>query len=54
MEKDITHAAAYEEGLAAVALKGIANRIGEFPGIHRMIMRLGELRDEEKVGKGDW
>ena len=41
MEKDVAHTAADEEGLVATALKGVANRIGEFAGIHGMIMRLG-------------
>jgi hypothetical protein len=41
MEKDVADTAADEESLVAVALKRVANRIGEFPGIHEMIMRLG-------------
>ena len=39
IQKDIAHATADEEGPAAVALKRDTNRIGEFAGIHGMIMR---------------
>ena len=39
MEEEVAHAAADEKGLVAVALKRGANRIGEFAGIHGMIMR---------------
>ena len=38
-EEEIAHAAADQERLMAMALQGFANRIGKFPGIHRMIMR---------------
>jgi hypothetical protein len=49
-EKDIAHAAAHEESLVTVALESVANRIGEFPGIHGMIMRLGgEVNEVEEV-----
>ena len=50
MEKDVAHAAAHQEGLVAVALEGDANRIGEFAGIHGMIMRLWrEVNEVEEV-----
>ena len=50
MEKDVAHAAAHQEGLVAVALEGGANRIGEFAGIHGMIMRLWrEVNEVEEV-----
>ena len=39
MEKDVAHAAANEKGLVAVVLECVADRIGEVPGIHGMIMR---------------
>ena len=52
-EKNVAHAAADEESLVAMVLKLVANRIGEFPGIHGMIMRQRGLGDEEKVD-GDW
>jgi hypothetical protein len=47
-EKDVAHTAAYEERLMAVALKRIANRIGEFPGSHGMIMRLESWEKKRK------
>jgi hypothetical protein len=47
-KKDVAHAAADEEGLVTMALERFANRIGEFPGIHGMIMRLGS---RQKKGK---
>jgi hypothetical protein len=53
MEKDVAHTTADEECLVAVGLKLIANRIGEFPGVHGMIMLLSEFGDEEKVAD-DW
>ena len=50
MKKDVAHAATDEKGLVAVALKGGANRIGEFAGIHGTIMRLwGEVNEVEEV-----
>jgi hypothetical protein len=50
LEKNVAHAAANEESLVAVALKSVANRIGEFPRIHGMIMRLGgEVNEVEEV-----
>ena len=50
IQKDIAHATADEESLSAVALKRSANRIGEFAGIHGMIMRLwGEVNEVKEV-----
>jgi hypothetical protein len=50
VEKDVTDATADEEGLVAVALKRGANRVGEFAGIHGMIMRQrGELNEVEEI-----
>jgi hypothetical protein len=50
MEKDVTNAAPDEEGLVAVVLERVANRIGEVPGIHGMIMRLWrEVNEVEEV-----
>jgi hypothetical protein len=43
LEENIAHAATDEEGLVAVALKSVANRIGELAGIHGMIMRQRQL-----------
>ena len=48
LEENIAHAAADEEGLVAVALKGVADRIGEFPGVHETIMRLGGWEKKKK------
>ena len=39
IQKDVADAPADKEGLPAVALKRDTNRIGEFAGIHGMIMR---------------
>jgi hypothetical protein len=39
-EKNISHTAADKKGLVPVTLKRVADRIGEVPGIHGMIMRL--------------
>ena len=50
-EKDIAHAAADEEGLVTMALERVANRIGKFPGIHGMIMRLRGWEMKRKWGK---
>jgi hypothetical protein len=50
MEKDVAHAASDEKGLVAVELKRGTNRIGEFAGIHGMIMRLcGEVNEVEEI-----
>ena len=50
MEEDIAHAAADEECLVAVVLERVANRIGEFAGVHGMIMRLWrEVNEVEEV-----
>src|SRR5882724_947552 len=50
MKKDVANAATDEEGLVAVAMQRGANRIGEFAGIHGMIMRLGgEVNEAEEV-----
>jgi hypothetical protein len=46
MKKDVAHTAADEEGLVSASLKGAANRIGEFAGIHGMIMRLWDEVNE--------
>ena len=40
VEEEITHSAAREEGLISVALERVADRIGEFAGVHGEIMRL--------------
>jgi len=48
MKEDVAHAAADEEGPVAVELKRVADRIGEFPGVHGMIMRQKERSDEAK------
>ena len=47
-EEDVAHAAADEECLVAVPPERIANRIGEFPGVHGMIMRLGSWQKKGK------
>src|SRR5258708_32655396 len=52
MEKGVAGTEADEECLVAMVLKLVANRIGEFPGIHGMIMRQRGLGDEEKVAAG--
>ena len=50
MEEDIADAASDEEGLMAVALKSIADGVGEFARIHGMIMRLwGEVNEVEEA-----
>jgi hypothetical protein len=50
MQKDVANAAADEESLVAVTLESFANRIGEFAGIHGMIMRLWrEVNEVEEV-----
>ena len=58
MEKDVANATADEEGLVAVALKREADRVGEFAGIHGMIMRLGgevnEVEEVKEVRDGLW
>ena len=46
IQKDVPHATADEESLAAMALKRETDRIGEFAGIHGMIMRLWEEVNE--------
>jgi hypothetical protein len=47
-KQDVAHTAAYEESLVAVALKLVADRIGEFPGVHGMIMRQKAESNEVK------
>ena len=39
MEQQIADAAADQKGLVAAALERVADRIGQFPGVHRAIMR---------------
>jgi hypothetical protein len=39
VEKDVADAAANEEGVVAVVLESVADRIGEVAGIHGTIMR---------------
>jgi hypothetical protein len=50
LEKDVANAAANEKSLVPLSLKRGANRIGEFAGIHGMIMRLWrEVNEVEEV-----
>jgi hypothetical protein len=57
MKQDIAHATADQQGLVAVSLKREANRVGEFAGIHGMIMRLwrdvNEVEEVKEVEEGD-
>jgi len=47
-KQDVAHTAADEESLVTLALERVTDRIGEFPGIHGMIMRLwGEVNEVE-------
>jgi hypothetical protein len=47
-EKDVSHTAADKKGLMALTFKRAANRIGEFPRIHGLIMRLGRWEKKRK------
>ena len=48
VKKKIANAAPHEEGLVALALQRIANRIHELARVHRMIMRQEEGSNEAK------
>ena len=48
MEKDVAHAAANEQSLAAMVLERVADRIGELAGFHGMIMRLEGMEMKRK------
>lgn len=48
VEEDIADATANEEGLAAVTLEGVADRIGKIAGVHGTIMRQGEGNQKAK------
>src|SRR5215470_13564357 len=51
-EEKITHAAPNQQGLVALALQRVADRIGELPWIHGMIMRQkAEPKNKERVRK---
>ena len=48
VEEEITHSAAREEGLISVALERVADRIGDFAGVHGEIMRQNGGSNEAK------
>ena len=48
VEKNIAHTATSEQRLVSAAFQDVADRIGQIPGIHGMIMRHKEISNEAK------